>query len=334
MKKLSILLSTTLLCSAAFAQIDLKKGLMLHLPFNGNTMDASPMGNNATNFGAKLTTDQWGNSNSAYIFDGVANFMVVKNDTSLSPKNFTICARVDLMGFYSDFCYNNVILSKGIDREPGSYSVRTTQTIIADCNFQDTSKHNYRCDVQNISTTVANMNTTPYIKSNNWDCLIATYTDDTVKMYVNGVFRYQYYEPSFLKNSSDLYIGRVNPSDRPFWFNGKIDDIRLYNRALNMLEIDSVCSSKNPQQGTSIHQASLVQTLQLANNPVGNELQLKLESKQMGGELTILDMMGKTVLKITTLHTNNIKLDAVASGLYTINYLLDNSYYHAKMLKQ
>lgn len=334
MKKLSLLISATLLCGSAFAQIDLNKGLMLHLPFNGNTLDASPLGNNGTNFGATLTTDQWGNANSAYLFDGVGDYMVVKNDTSLTPKNFTLCARVNLMGFYNFDCYNNVILLKGSDRTTGSYSLRTTQTIIGDCSFEDTSKHNYRCDVQSINTTLANMNTTPYIKSHNWDCIIATYDSDTVKMYVNGVFRYKYYEPSFGKNSSDMFIGGVNPATRPFWFNGKIDDVRLYNRALNMLEMDSVCSNVNPQKGTSIHQASLIQTLQLANNPVGNELQLNLAAKQMGGELSIIDMTGKTVLKISALQTNKIKLDGIASGMYIVNYLLDNSYLRAKMVKQ
>lgn len=137
------------------------------------------------------------------------------------------------------------------------------------------------------------------------------------------------------KNADDFRIGKHGDPSYPYATKGKIDDIRLYNRALNMLEIDSVCSTAKPeQQGSSIRQSAVVENLQLANNPVGNELQLYLTAKQMGGDLTIVDMTGKTVLKISALQTNKIAIEGIASGMYIVNYVLDNSYLRAKMVKK
>jgi hypothetical protein len=45
-------------------------GLVGYWPFNGNANDISGNGNNGTVNGATLTTDRFGNTNSAYSFDG------------------------------------------------------------------------------------------------------------------------------------------------------------------------------------------------------------------------------------------------------------------------
>ena len=45
-------------------------GLVAYYPFDGNANDDSGNGNNGTVNGATLTTDRFGNANSAYSFDG------------------------------------------------------------------------------------------------------------------------------------------------------------------------------------------------------------------------------------------------------------------------
>ena len=45
-------------------------GLAAHYTFNGDAKDISGNGNNGTVYGAKLTSDRFGNENSAYLFDG------------------------------------------------------------------------------------------------------------------------------------------------------------------------------------------------------------------------------------------------------------------------
>ena len=61
-------------------------------PFNGNTIDETGNGNDAINYGATLTTDRFGNENSAYYFDGVSNFMEIipKSEELKNMTDFTI----------------------------------------------------------------------------------------------------------------------------------------------------------------------------------------------------------------------------------------------------
>lgn len=49
----------------------LKLDLVGFYPFNGNANDTSGNGYHGTVYGAALTTDRFGNENSAYIFNGV-----------------------------------------------------------------------------------------------------------------------------------------------------------------------------------------------------------------------------------------------------------------------
>ena len=50
-------------------------GLVGYWPFSGNANDISTNGNNGVNNGATLTTDRFGNANSAYSFNGTSNFI-------------------------------------------------------------------------------------------------------------------------------------------------------------------------------------------------------------------------------------------------------------------
>src|SRR5215213_8904042 len=57
--------------------------LVAFYPFNGNANDASGKGNNGNVNGASVATDRFGNSNAAYDFDGVNDFIQIANHSSL-----------------------------------------------------------------------------------------------------------------------------------------------------------------------------------------------------------------------------------------------------------
>ncbi len=65
----------------------LNNGLVAYYPFNGNANDESGNGNNGVVNGATLTTDRFGNSGKAYSFDGVNDYITSNTsflDVSLS----------------------------------------------------------------------------------------------------------------------------------------------------------------------------------------------------------------------------------------------------------
>lgn len=59
-------------------------GLVACYPFNGNANDESGNGNQGTINGATLTSDRFGNSNSAYNFDGSNDYMSMGDINSLN----------------------------------------------------------------------------------------------------------------------------------------------------------------------------------------------------------------------------------------------------------
>lgn len=322
---------------SAFAQVDLNKGLVLYLPFKGNTLDASPKGNHATNYGATLTADQWGNPNSAYRFDGTSSYMRIANAASLQcDTQITLCARVSVKGFYDGLCYGNSIIDKGYpDNISGNYNLRflASNNISESCSFKDTTQHNYYGSFYNqIPTRLIRYNA-PYIKPSEWDCLVYTYDGTTARMYVNGVLRHSYacsYDIGI--NTQDLLLGRHGNPSYPYWFNGIMDEVRIYNRALNTLEIDSVCSKSNPQ--LAIHEVQVTAILPILSNPVSNELLLGLDHSNMGGTLRIIDMSGRKIMQMENLRTNTIAVERLATGIYLVTYQLENTFMHVKMLKE
>ena len=61
----------------SFGQVNLKNGLVACYPFNANAVDISGNGNNGIINGATLTADRFGNTNSAYSFNGTSDFIEI-----------------------------------------------------------------------------------------------------------------------------------------------------------------------------------------------------------------------------------------------------------------
>ncbi|MGB7569391.1 MAG: LamG-like jellyroll fold domain-containing protein [Chitinivibrionales bacterium] len=72
--------------SVVFAQIP-TDSLIAWYPFTGNVNDSSGKGNNGTVTGATLTTDRFGNANSAYLFNGSGNMITLPILTKLNSSS-------------------------------------------------------------------------------------------------------------------------------------------------------------------------------------------------------------------------------------------------------
>ena len=228
-----------------FAQINLSQGLVSYLPFNGNTNDVSGNNNHAINNGAILTADKWGNANSAYYFDG-GDWMSIQDNATLNPQSLTLYALVKPQAYYNGNCYVNCIIDKAnSDYVMGNYGLRYVMTMVPyDCLLPDTNNLNYRIDISTLSNAINNpsLYNLPRIQKNQWDCVIGTFTNGVANLYVNGILRATYTEPQMGANGLDIFIGRKNNAQYPYWFTGVMDELRIYDRALNTQEIDSLCN--------------------------------------------------------------------------------------------
>jgi len=81
------------------------------------------------------------------------------------------------------------------------------------------------------SLTLTNLNTKAQIGQ--WYNVVFTYDGALAKIYINGALQETAAKTvTFTPNNFDLYIGSSSNPTFPFYFNGVIDEIRIYNRAL------------------------------------------------------------------------------------------------------
>lgn len=215
--------------------------------FNGDDLDHSGYNNNIDFNSATPTLGKQGNPNTAYYFDGSNSYMTIPNSASLNPtKKITLFAVVKPMEFYQGECHRNTILYKSYDdNTPGKYLLA----------FDDMAYYNFEgCDepVQNKfqnfygsfgdgQATAAGARSGTYISKGKWYIIAFTYNNISAKLYVNGQLEaINHTSTTFTPNDAPIYIGKSPDFQFPYWFTGKIDEIRIYNKALTASEIENL----------------------------------------------------------------------------------------------
>ena len=245
----TLMIRDTLLLRDTVSCYNLKDSLVAYYNFNGGTLNDSSGYNNHIIFNSAVkTTDRFGKANNAYLFDGNTTFMRVKNSPSLNPKQISLVAMIKFNGFYRGPCHGNQILKKGYqDQENGIYGLRAGLPGTP-CNGPiDTTKEQivgYYGNTQYSSIGAAD--TVDYIKPGVWMTVVFTYDGIQAKMYVDGKLKQtQIGAVPFTPNTFDLFIGRAERPDYPYWFNGVIDELRIYKKALCEGEIKELSSLKD-----------------------------------------------------------------------------------------
>jgi uncharacterized protein (TIGR02145 family) len=252
MKKIKIV--STLVASIAFTLTALAQstpsyipinGLVGYWPFNGNANDESGNWNNGTVIGATLTTDRFGNNNSCYNFN-VNNwswgsggdeiyipFNSSFNSSSISVSTWFMKTSDGTQGQgltiinRFQYGYSNLDGETFLLRmEPFNQYALDAVILSAGTNIND-------------QTGIANLG--PYIQLNTWTHAVFTFDGFILKLYINGVLISSNSSPGFSLNTngnSGISIG-VSDQANGHWgpFDGKIDDVGLWNRALNQQEI-------------------------------------------------------------------------------------------------
>ncbi len=233
------------LCSTntATSQVNLKEGLVAYYPFNGNTNDESGNRNNPSIASIAFAPDRFGNKNSACAFDGRGNYIRIPNNQSLNFRNgFSMSVWVMARGFYEGKCHGNRILMKGdADYLKGSYMLTFDDNRSSNgnnCYVEKTDKAR-----QSFYGAFASPVTNDYIVPGKWYLLTYTYDGTNALLYVNCKLQAKGVIKNYdFSNSYDLYLGKMNNSQYPYWFNGVMDEVRLYNRPLKNSEISALCA--------------------------------------------------------------------------------------------
>jgi hypothetical protein len=217
------LMGLVLLCGGTHANADISAGLAASFPFNGNANDVSGNGNNGVVYGATLIADRSGNPNSAYSFDGVDDYVRTTDSQSLNiTGDLTISAWIRA----SDS--TKTIFGNMLEVSPHSgYSLKVDFTGVA-CFWSG--------DKILLGQT--------YLATDSWTHVAATLSGTNAALYVNGVLDASGTVGVPTSSNVDQTIGA---SYTPFYFfNGGIDDVRVYHRALSFSEIGELHTVPEP----------------------------------------------------------------------------------------
>lgn len=259
---------------------------------SGNTLlDATSYGNNASLIGGPTWVS--GVSGLAIRFDGSSQYATVPDNSSLDVTNaVTLAAWIKPEKSGSA----QVIMKKGLTGESDGYEL----------SLVSNGKIFFRINqLTNGETYRLNSSVTHPTDGVTWMHIAASFDGSTIRLYINGKENkaVSFSSPvSIISNSLPLGIGaQSNGGNR---YQGALDDLRVYNRALSASEISglagmpAISESKMErlytQQGPKLQESMLIYP-----NPFASKAAINF-SLEAGGDyaLTLYDSKGAEVSRL------------------------------------
>ncbi|MFZ4414489.1 MAG: LamG-like jellyroll fold domain-containing protein, partial [Bacteroidales bacterium] len=225
--------STQNICSKSQLPLNLQQGLYALYPFCGNANDESGNSNNGIVNGSTLTTDRFGNTNSAYSFDGINNYI------SRAPLQDMTSLTISAWVYHTNGHYHSNILCDMNSAWGNDFHMSMTDSTVG-----------IRADKNGAQLALATnwSGTNPPQALNNiylenmWKHIAWVMHPAYSEIYINGVIAGTFnYTGSNVGYHNTSYFGRLydNNYDGNF-FKGKIDDIFIYNRTLSASEVQQL----------------------------------------------------------------------------------------------
>jgi hypothetical protein len=201
-------------------------GLEAYWPFNGNALDISGNGRHGLNVGGVPTPDRFGNVDKAFLFDNqvAPNYVQVDNLPSLS-NTFTYSTWINVSAFTTD--YPNISHIMGMDSWGGSAFLR-----IGDAGIDN--------DLLQLGIGWWSVVGTTHLVTNTWYHVAATVADGVMTLYLNGEVEAIGSVGGFSSNATFVIGNGLAGGGGSRGLHGKIDDVRVMNRAMSSNEISAL----------------------------------------------------------------------------------------------
>jgi hypothetical protein len=207
---------------------NLQQGLVGYWPFCGNANDESGNGNDGVVNGATLTEDRFGNANAAYGFDGVDDIIPVPFQTIQMNSDYSISAWIQPSEYVSP--YPQVLWSDSNNGVNNEYSFRMQLD-----SMSRSILYFMEIGASNTGTVITSEN--DQINEGNYYHILISTDATTTSMYINNnlVQTTERITPTIFSDS--IFIGHYGGF---FGYQGVIDDIGIWNRALTPEEVQEL----------------------------------------------------------------------------------------------
>ncbi len=300
------------------AQINLTNGLYICYPLDGNANDFSGNLHHATNFGSTPTADRFGNLNGAMDFNGVNNYLSINNSFP-DMSRFSISVWVN----HTKITYPSCILSDA-DYTP-YYDV-----------FFNISDDGLGIDANKTGGSINQMdayplgNYSPIITgqqlNNSWHHLVWICDSSSQQVYIDTFLMASVNVPgtNIGYHNANPSIGRLgdgvtNGAGYFQYFMGKIDEFRLYSRALNFSEVKALYTEQiSCDAKTGLNVLGSFNRFNVFPNPFNSEITFRTDTYLSNAVVDIYNSLGERV-KSFSFSGNEIKIDMLfySDGIYT-----------------
>ncbi len=202
---------------------------------SGNANDATGYSNHAIVQGAQLSTDRFGKSNQAFSFNGVNQSLLAANSPQLNSANTTISFWVN----------------------PASFPPSGEVFVLSNGGWQERWKISLPGHGKTVFTTHSGGNCCSDLDSGTpltlgaWTHVVMTHDGAKDIIYFIGLQVNEKNAAGALDvTTKPLGIG-FDPIDNNYFFNGSLDEVQVYNVALNAMQIAALYAAQNQPPANS-----------------------------------------------------------------------------------
>ena len=202
--------------------VNLEEGVVMYLPFCDNAQDISGNSNDGVVSNSNLTEDRFNNPNQAYLFSNSSQSMITVNPSS--SLNIT-----QDITFSAWFYPTDTSLGYIVDRDVCGFT--------GDWGLQWLNGQ-VKMRTQGDENTIVS----GVLAINNWYHVLVTRESGVFTMYINSEITSQNsgYNYNFVNTNNPIRIGDQSCTSPEENFDGKIDDVAIWNRALSSEEVLSL----------------------------------------------------------------------------------------------
>jgi hypothetical protein len=214
--------------------VDLQRGLVACYAFSGNANDGTGHNHHGTVMGAALTADRFGVASSAYQFDGVSDYISIPAAPFVNSNySYSLWARAaSLPGI------GNSAIMFSIGDATSRHQTVNIANVYSTEGFVGITGGGYNNTTPPTTTSVQS-GILP--ATDTWYHIVSVRVNAEMRLYINGVLiattSTNLTEPYYGTDPNAILGARCNLTQP---FNGVIDDVVIYNRALNLTEIEEL----------------------------------------------------------------------------------------------
>ncbi len=274
----------------AIAAENVQDDLILSMPFTNSAVDVSNLNNTVTTTGTPTyVAGRNGEANDAVMLNG-SSYFKISPYTNFTVSSYTVEAwikpavanAVNQYVFSKDSPQRDIVL--GLNN--GQFNTHFTNASTQYTWVEDPAKYN----------------------KDEWYHVACVYTTDSLKLYKNGILvKASKTTSSPSLQATNVYVGSLAGS---YSFNGAIDEIKVYKKALSKQEI-----ATNAQNTiTSVSENMSSTSISIFPNPA-KEL-LNVINLEEDAVLKIFSMQGTLVFQETINTNSQVNIKSLAKGIY------------------